>query len=372
MNFLDTALRIQSEIQSLPMETIGFQSLESKQESSVRISHLIERETKTFNLDFQNRLIAEFDGLGPLTPLFEDQSITEIIVNAKDQIWYEKGGKLFPLEDRFASDLTYQNFIDRVCQESKSQVSIERPFCDGKFRNFRLHIAAHCLDNPTYLLNFRRQSLSPWTFQRIASLNWAPASAIDHIKSWIHSGKNFLVIGETGSGKTSILNACLQEIPSTERALLLEDTSELAVPSGASTKMLCRVDANGVLPPVDLTELVKQSLRMRPDRLVVGEVRGGEAKDLLLALSTGHHGSMGTMHASSAQQALLRLEMLVQLGAPHWSLTTIRRLMGLSLQGLMVVGKDSAGNRRLKSLHEISAVEESGILLDCHFQADSF
>ena len=125
---------------------------------------------------------------------------------------------------------------------------------------------------------------------------------------------------------------------------------------------------NPHLPSIDLTELVRQSLRMRPDRLVVGEVRTGEAKDLILALSTGHRGSMGTLHASNPHQALIRLEMLVQLGAPHWSLQAIRKLIGLSLDGIVCVTKTKEGKRRLKSIHQITSVEETGILLECLLQ----
>jgi pilus assembly protein CpaF len=162
----------------------------------------------------------------------------------------------------------------------------------------------------------------------------------------------------------------LQELPQNERVVVLEDTAEIVIPNDASTRLLTRHDSHGLLPTVDLTELLRQSLRMRPDRLVVGEVRSAEAKDLLLALSTGHQGSMGTLHASSASQAILRLEMLVQLGAPHWSLTTIRRLLGLSLNGIVVVGRNAQGERKLQSIYELSAVEETGVLLDPVFQED--
>jgi pilus assembly protein CpaF len=371
MTFLQKALKIQSEIQNLPLDAIGFQSFESKQQSSVRISQLIAQEAKELDNTLQFRLQSEFEGVGPLVTLIEDESITEIIINALDEIWYEKQGKLFRLEDRFASELTYQNFIERVCQEAKVQVSLERPFVDGRFRNFRLHLVSSELTRSGFILTLRRQSANPWTLRKLQEQGWTTENGFQILKSWIEQKKSFLVVGETGSGKTSVLNACLQELPQNERVVVLEDTAEIVIPNHASTRLLTRVDCHGLLPTVDLTELLRQSLRMRPDRLVVGEVRSAEAKDLLLALSTGHQGSMGTLHASSASQAILRLEMLVQLGAPHWSLQTIRRLMGLSLNGVIVVGRDSSGQRKLKSIYELSAVEETGVLLDPIFQENS-
>ncbi len=371
MNFLQKALKIQTEIQSLPVENIGFQTIEAKSQSSVRISQIISEEAKGLDWHQQKRLQSEFEDVGPLASLMEDESVTEIIVNSLDQIWFERRGKLSRLEDRFASELTFQNFVERVCQEAKVQVSVERPFCDGRFRNFRLHLVSGELTKNSFILTLRRQSANPWTLDRLLESGWTSEQGMSVLRQWIESKKSFLVVGETGSGKTSVLNACLQAMPSNERIVVLEDTAEIVVPNEASTRLLTRHDSHGLLPTVDLTDLLRQSLRMRPDRLVVGEVRGPEAKDLLLALSTGHQGSMGTLHASSASQAILRLEMLVQLGAPHWSLTTIRRLLGLSLNGIVVVGRCENGERRLRSIYELSAVEETGVLLDPIYKDNS-
>jgi pilus assembly protein CpaF len=367
MTFQQHALQIQTEIQNLPLENLGFEALESKHQSSVRISQLIQERAQGLDFQTRDRMIAEFEGMGPISPLLEDEEITEIIVNSLDEIWFEKDGKLKKHLDQFISPLTFKNFIDRICSEARVQISIERPFCDGKFRNFRLHLATQEICKNSHTLSLRRQSQKPWSFDRLLRCGWAPEKAFCILEQWLAQKKTFLVVGETGSGKTSVLNSCLSELPENERLVILEDTSELVLPNSASSKMLTRFDSNGVLPDVSLTDLVRQSLRMRPDRLVVGEVRGSEAKDLLLALSTGHQGSFGTLHASSAAQALMRLEMLVQLGAPQWNLTTIRRLIGLSLQGIVVVGRDPCGKRRLNGLYEITGVEDTGILLDCRY-----
>ncbi|PIS10553.1 MAG: CpaF family protein [Bdellovibrio sp. CG10_big_fil_rev_8_21_14_0_10_47_8] len=368
MTFLEKALKIQKEIQTLPIDEIGFQSLESKTQSSVRISQIIERETLDTESDLKNRLHQEFKGLGPLTQLFQDEEITEVLLISKDEIWYEKAGYLHKHSDSFVGDLTFQNLINRICEEAKLQASVEKPFADGKFLNFRVHLITAEVTKSCPQMTFRRQSANPWSFAKLLASGWAPEAAFEILQTWIHGKKSFLVVGETGSGKTSVLNSCLQQLRPNERVVILEDTAEVHVPNAASTRLLTRADGHSLLPPIDLTELVRQSLRMRPDRLVVGEVRGAEAKDLLLALSTGHQGSFGTLHACSAHQALLRLEMLVQLGAPFWSLTTIRRLIFFGVQGLVVVGRDPSGNRKLKSLHQLCAVEENGILLEPLFE----
>lgn len=369
MSFLQRALKLQSDIQNLPNEDIGFENLDNKEQHSVRISNLIKNETEQDSIEIQERVLQEFEGCGPLESLLQDNSITEIIVNGVDQIWYERDGRLEKHSDQFASQITFENTIERICADAKVQFNIERPFCDGRYKNFRVHLISSEITKTSHALTLRRQATSPWTLEKLLQSNWCDTGAMETLRSWLSSHKNFLVIGETGCGKTSVLNSCLQELNANERVVVIEDTSEITIPNSVSTKLLSRQDCNGLLPEVSLTDLVKQSLRMRPDRLIVGEVRGGEAKDLLLALSTGHRGSMGTMHASNAHQALLRLEMLVQLGAPHWGLNTIRRLLSLSLDGIIVVGRNIHNQRKLKSLHQISCLEETGFLLDCVYES---
>jgi pilus assembly protein CpaF len=145
--------------------------------------------------------------------------------------------------------------------------------------------------------------------------------------------------------------------------VILEDTDELPRPNSASTKLLTRSLASAELPEITLADLLRQSLRMRPFRIVMGEVRGAEAKDLILALATGHSGSLGTLHASEARQALLRLEMLIQLGAPQWSVQAIRQLIQLSVDVLVVCGNRD-GHRCLEGIFRVAALESFGFLLE--------
>lgn len=311
----------------------------------------------------QQRLTDEFFGEGPLTAILETSELQEIIVNGPDDIWVESQGRLWKHEDRFLSELTFKNFIDRMCTEASLKIDLSQPFSDGRWRGFRVHLGCAPLTHCAYHMNLRRIPNNPWTFSSLLDAGWAPAPQVLLLRDLIQKKKNVLFIGPTGCGKTTVLGACLKELNESERVVIIEDTDELARPNSASTKLLTRSVNTPSLPEVTLTDLVRQSLRMRPSRLVMGEVRGSEAKDLLMALATGHSGSLGTLHASDPKQALLRLEMLVQLGAPQWNLQAIRQLIQLSVDALVVCGNEN-GHRKLEGIYRVAALESFGFLLE--------
>lgn len=311
----------------------------------------------------RQRMEREFFREGPLEDLFEDTSVKEIIINGADEIWFEQNGQLIPHHDQFLTSLTFKNFVDRICSEAQIKVDLAQPFADGRWREFRVHIAQAPLTHCSYHLTFRRASEHRWTLSSLQQNNWATAEQMAILKNLINEKKSLLFIGPTGCGKTTVLGACLKDLPSHERVVILEDTDELPRPNAASTKLLARPPLTKDLKEVTLNDLVKQSLRMRPFRLVVGEVRGGEAKDLLMALATGHCGSMGTLHASDPQQALLRLEMLVQMGAPQWNVTAIRQLILLSIDAIVVCGIKN-GHRYLEGIFKVAALESFGFLVE--------
>lgn len=364
MTWLSRAMDIESKIQAIPIHEISYGALDEAHLRKNKIHHLIDDSTASLDQLSRTRISDEFLAYGPIAPLLEDESVTEILILSKTDICFEKQGKLQRLEDRFLSDMTFQNFVEKICQEAKTHFNLENPFSNGKLGDFRIHIVASEITQSSIQISFRRHPKNPWTFESLIKNGWAQESVAYKMKEILNSKKSFLVVGATGSGKTSLLNACLQALPEFERCVLIEDTSELTTPNHVSSKLITRFDAQSILRPIDQSELVRQSLRMRPDRLVMGEIRGHEAKDLLMALSTGHEGSFATLHASNARQALLRLEMLIQMGAPNWSLTAIRNLIALSLKYVVVVEKKPEGTRGLQGIYELSSVEESGILLD--------
>ncbi len=342
----------------------SFKSFDEERSQKALIEGIIQEHIQKAEPKVQRRVQSEFEGWGPLEDLIEDSSITEIIANGPKYLWYEKQGVLHQHHDCFSSPRSYENFINRLCQWSRVHYTMEKPMVDGNILNFRLHLLSEEITKSFPVLSLRRHPENPWTLESLEQSGWSGKKQIQTLIRLIEGRENFLVIGSTGSGKTSVLNACLQHLGENERAIIIEDTAELKAPNLASAKLLTRKDANNSLSEINQSELLRQTLRMRPDRIIMGEIRGPEAKDLLMALSTGHSGSFATMHASDPYQAILRLEMLIQLGAPYWSLDAIRNLIFLSLQKILVVGRGSTGQRQLEGIYALCSRESSGILIE--------
>jgi pilus assembly protein CpaF len=320
--------------------------------------------SKVLDENIQYRLNSEFFDYGPLNFLFKDLEITEIIVNSHESIWFEKNGRLQPHPDTFFSTNSYENIIERICQKAGGHISLNHPYLESRFLDFRLTIIDKSLTGGNNLLSLRRHPLAAWTLGKLKENNWCNNLQAQHIQNLILSKKNFLIVGETGSGKTSVANACLQLLNSNERAILIEDCSELVVSNKCSIKLLTREDPYDQLTSVSQQDLIRRSLRLRPDRLVMGEIRSLEAKDFLMMLSTGHAGSFATLHARDPHEALIRLEMLVQLGAPQWNLNAIRRLIFLSLHFILITERTDNGSRKLKEIYKLASLEDSGFTLE--------
>ncbi len=297
----------------------------------------------------------------PLESLFKDQEITEILVLSRLQIWFEKKGVIMQSDHIFSSPVDYQNFIHLVCDEAGVQFNYEHPYADGHWRGFRLHLCAPPISSDV-ALTLRRLRQTHLSLDELQKKNWCDLNSLEILKNGVSQKKNILVVGSTGSGKTTLLNGLVAQAGG-DRCVFIEDTSELLIPNAFSHKLLTRKDYQGVLPDISMEDLLRQSLRMRPDRLIVGEVRGGEAKDLLMALSTGHHGSMTSLHSGTATDALLRLEMLVQMGAPQWSLKAIRRLIQSTVDWLVVTQKNK-DRWNLAGIYRIASLEEFGFSVE--------
>lgn len=356
--------QIERSLSEIPIEEISYLAESRQRTRQQRFQSALHQATEQLPVTEKLRARSEFESWGPLQLLIDDEDVTEILVNGWDNIWFEKHGHLFRHPDQFASSQSYKHCLERICDQARVLLTSERPMAQGSLHGFRLQMVGAELTQNQTGLSLRRHPKNPWNFDRLKEKNWAKPEAYEILNDWLTERLNFLVVGPTGTGKTSITNACLQMLPENERALLLEDTQELNVPNAVSQRLLTRQDPQAILPEINMAELLRQSLRLRPDRLVLGEMRGPEAKDFLMALSTGHAGSFGTMHASSPHQALIRLEMLVQLGAPHWGLSAIRRLIFLSLQGIVLVGRNKAGERVLSGLYRITSLEENGFLVE--------
>lgn len=352
---------IQNEIDQLHES----RSLEQQQQDGTEtILEIVKKMSSALPEQDKKRVVSEFFDFGPLENLMSDQDVTEILVNSYQDIHFEKRGKLQKLNDHFYSEITYRNCIHRILEKTHSVLSLEKPFCDIKFENFRVSLVDESITQDGTLLNLRRHPKRKWTLDLLEQNQWCSSEERRLLEGIIQTKKNFLVVGGTGAGKTSVINALLDLTHVTERSLVIEDTQEIQLPNSVSLRLLTREETSMGLAAIDQSQLVKRALRLRPDRIVMGEIRNYEAKDFLMALSTGHQGSFGTLHAQNAHQALLRLEMLIQMGAPHWKLSAVRRLMSLSLDLIIVTEKTASGERKLEGIYMINSLEENGFLIE--------
>src|SRR3989338_3050136 len=306
-------------------------------EQNKTLVHILSTVTSKLSTEDQERIQQEMTGYGPLNQILQDDQITEVLVNSYEEIYFEKSGTLHKHQDRFYSPQTYESCLDRISQNCHSYLNRDKPFLEAQLGHWRVTIL-------------------------FSELGWCTAEQKLMIEKIFAQKNNFLVVGGTGSGKTSLLQSMLEKFSKLERAVIIEDTQELHLPNQTCCSLLTRQDPSGTVRDIPMDDLLKRALRLRPDRLVIGEIRGPEAKSLLMALATGHDGSFGSMHARTAQEALLRLEMLIQMGAPQWNLKSIRHLIAMTLKNIFVVEKVN-GKRRLQGIYEISSLEENGIIL---------
>ncbi len=339
-------------------------------EISAKIENIFLKQKDNFKYSWQDELKSadkltklrienEFSGYGPINALLLDTEITEIMVNRYDQVFYEKAGLLYQCSDHFYSEQTYNSVLERLAQNCGTYLNREKPFVEAQLKNLRITILFSEISRGCALLSIRIQPETRWTLPELARQHFFNPKQLAIIENTLSLKKNFLVVGGTGSGKTSFLQALLEEIKNSERIVIIEDTQELHLANNFSVSLLTRQDPSQTVKDISMDDLLKRSLRLRPDRLVVGEIRGSEARSLLLALSTGHDGSFGSLHARTAQEALLRLEMLIQMGAPQWSLSSIRKLIAMTIHLVFVLEKKD-GKRKLKEIYEINSLEETG------------
>lgn len=326
-------------------------------ETSERFESLLLRQPT----QYQDRLRSELFEFGPLGSLFRSPA-TEILILGWNEIWFECGGRLQRHEDTFLHPVTFRRCMDRMMGDAGVVLDQTRPFVDGRWRDFRLHLVHPSRTRGEFQITLRRNQTATWSLTGLAEVGWCAQAHLDSLRAGIDARKNIIVVGPTGAGKTTVLSSMLKYVPDNERAVILEDSDEIEIPNAVSTKLLTRPESEA-FSEIPLAGLLRQSLRMRPDRLIVGEVRGPEAKDLLMALSTGHAGSLCTLHAADARQAILRLEMLVQMGAPQWDVQAVRRLIQLSLDWIVVCGFQK-NQRHLVEIQKVAGLESFGLLLE--------
>jgi pilus assembly protein CpaF len=299
-------------------------------------------------------ILREAVGLGPLEELLTDSAVEEVMVNGHDRVYVERRGRIERTEVRFPSEQALRDAIERILTPLGRRVDELSPMVDARLEDgSRVHVVIPPLavDGPT--MSIRRFSAARPGPRELVDLGTLTEELHDELRAAVGARRSILVSGGTGSGKTTLLNALSAFIDPDERVITIEDAAELRLRQPHVVRLESRpanVEGRG---QVTIRELLRGALRMRPDRIVIGEVRGGEALDLLMALNTGHEGALSTVHANSPEDALRRVEtlaLMAGLGLPH---DAIREQLGRGLDLVIHLARLSDGSRRVVEVAEV-------------------
>jgi pilus assembly protein CpaF len=326
-----------------------------------RIRALVDREAGLLDDDARARLAARIAersfGLGPLEALLADPSVDEVMVNGPGQVWVERAGRIEPTAARFAGEADLRHAIERILAPLGRRVDEAQPLVDARLPDgsrVNVVVAPLALDGSILTIRrFRRRGFGP--DELVANGTWA-APLRDLLASAVRARCNVLISGGTGSGKTTTLNALTEFIPDGERIVTVEDAAELRLRHAHVVRLEARPASLEGSGEVTVRRLVRNALRMRPDRIVVGEVRGAEALDMLSAMSSGHDGSLSTVHAGSPEEALRRVEtlaLMAGLGLPH---EAIREQVAGALDLVVHQARMADGTRRVVAVSEVVRV----------------
>jgi pilus assembly protein CpaF len=303
-------------------------------------------------------------GLGPLEPFLHDPAVSDILVNTFNQIYVEKFGKLEHTDARFKDDAHLRKIIDKIVSSVGRRIDESSPMVDARLQDgsrVNAIIPPLAIDGP--LLSIRRFAADPLELEDLINFKSLTAEIGEILKGIVKAKLNILISGGTGSGKTTLLNVLSRFIPDDERIVTIEDTSELQLKQEHGVRLETRppnIEGRG---EVTQRDLVKNSLRMRPDRIIVGEVRGQEAFDMLQAMNTGHDGSLTTIHANSPRDALMRLETMVAMAKFEIPIDFMRRYVSSAIDVIIHVARLTDGTRKMISLQEMTGMEGDIITL---------
>ncbi|MDR0919431.1 MAG: CpaF family protein, partial [Oscillospiraceae bacterium] len=274
-----------------------------------------------------NQIYSSIRGLGLLDSIIENDDITEVMINGPDNIFIEKNGKLIKFEDSFESEEKLKDIIQKIVGRAGREVNTANPIVDTRLSDgSRVNVVLPPISMCGPILTIRKFSKTPMTIEKLIKYGSITKDIANKIEILVKAKYNIFICGGTGSGKTTFLNAVSNYIPKDERIITIEDSAELQIKGIDNLVSLETRNANATgVGEVTIRDLIKSSLRMRPERIVVGEVRGGEALDMLQAMNTGHDGSLSTGHANSTQDMLSRLETMVLQGAAGLPLDAIRQ-----------------------------------------------
>jgi pilus assembly protein CpaF len=303
-------------------------------------------------------LLDEVTGLGPLEPLLRDQSISDILVNRHDMIYVEKFGKLELTSVRFRDNEHLTQIINRIVSRVGRRVDDSSPMADARLADgSRVNAIIPPLALDGSVLSIRRFGGKPLRFKDMLGIGSITPEMVGFLGAAVKAKCNILISGGTGTGKTTMLNALSSFIPEGERVITIEDAAELQLQQRHVVRLETRpanIEGRG---EVLARDLVKNALRMRPDRIVIGECRGGEILDMLQAMNTGHEGSMTTVHANTARDALSRIEAMVGMGGITMSEILVRQTISRAINLVVQLTRGTDGKRRITSVSEITGME---------------
>ena len=313
--------------------------------------------------DIRNKVFYSIRGLDVLEELISDESITEIMVNSENMIFYEKNGKLLNSYKCFDSKKQLLDIIRKIVSDANRTVNVSSPIVDARLKNgSRVNVVLEpvSINGPT--LTIRRFPKNPITAEKLIMTGSISEEIVNFLRKAVFAGYNIIISGSTGSGKTSFLNILTSFIPKDERIITIEDSAELKI---MGIENLVRLESRNATSDgtneITIRDLIKAALRMRPDRIIVGEVRGDESIDMIQSFTVGQEGSMSTIHANSAEDALYRLEMLMMLGKIEMPLAAIRRQISIGVDLIVHLGRLKSGERKLLEICEVTGMDGDSI-----------
>jgi pilus assembly protein CpaF len=358
------------------MDLTKLQTLTSEQvhaEVSRLAEAVLAQEAMPLSVSERERLVSdvqhELFGLGPLEPLLKDPTISDILVNRHDTIYIERRGKIERTNVTFKDDEHLMRVIERIVSSVGRRIDESSPMVDARLQDgsrVNAIIPPLAIDGP--VVSIRRFGSDPLKMAMLIENKALTKDIADMLQMVVHARLNVLISGGTGAGKTTLLNALSAFIPENERIVTIEDSAELQLQQPHTVRLETRppnIEGRG---EVTQRDLVRNALRMRPDRIVIGEVRGGEAIDMLQAMNTGHDGSLTTIHANTPRDALSRLETMIQMTGMRLSDRAMRQQVASAINLVVQVARLSDGSRRITSISEITGMEGETITMQEIFQ----
>jgi pilus assembly protein CpaF len=375
----DSSRRLKVKVHNKLFETIDVSKLETFEPAMVSskvtaaINDILNEDGRLLTDSDRGRLVEELKnellGLGPLEPLLRDDEITDILVNGHNQVYVEKRGKLHATDVVFQDDAHLMLIIDRIVSRVGRRVDESSPMVDARLPDgsrINAIIPPLALDGPA--LSIRRFGKHRFDIGALVERDALTWDLVEFLLAVVRARLNVIVCGGTGSGKTTMLNCLSAFVPEDERIVTIEDSAELSLQQPHVVRLETRPSNLEGRGEVTQRDLVKNCLRMRPDRIVVGEVRGAEVFDMLQAMSTGHDGSIATIHANSPRECLGRLEMMMLLSGVSIPQRAMRQQIASALNIVVHVSRLSDGSRKVMKISEISGMEGDMIMMQDLFE----